>query len=227
MRAMIMSAGRGKRLRPITDTLPKPLVTVGEKPLIVHHIEALRNVGVQDIVINLGHLGGKIRAVLGHGQALGVNIAYTNEPELLEVGGGIANALPLLGEAPFIIVNGDIWTDYDYQLLLTRSVKLGHIVLVPNPDHNQAGDYALMDEQVLLPQSQATTYTYAGIALYHPQLFIGVTGSHPMKPILDKAIQSFAMSGEIYRGRWSDVGTIARLQTLRKCVADCAAFKSN
>ena len=227
MRAMIMAAGRGQRLRPITDTLPKPLVMVNEKPLIVHHLEALRSIGITDIVINLGYLGDKIRSTLGRGEAFGVNITYSIETTLLEVGGGVAHALPLLGEEPFLLVNGDIWTDYPFQRLLNYPVKLGHIVLVPNPDHNLKGDYGLIDHNVINREDSSTTYTYTGIGVFHPILFKEVEGVYPLTALLKKAQAEAALTGELYRGRWSDVGTIARLQTLRNCLVDCTPFKSN
>jgi N-acetyl-alpha-D-muramate 1-phosphate uridylyltransferase len=216
MRAMIMAAGRGKRLRPITDTLPKPLVTVNEKPLIVYHLEALKAIGITDIVINLGYLGDRIQAALGNGQSFGVNIEYSVEDTLLEVGGGVAKALPLLGQAPFILLNADIWTDYPLQLLLTQSVKLAHIVLVPNPEHNSQGDYGLMEGRVVSSSLGHTTYTYSGIGVYHPVLFENVSGVYPLTVLFEKAQALKAITGEVYRGRWSDVGTIERLQTLRE-----------
>lgn len=227
MKAIIMSAGRGKRLRPITDSLPKPMVTVGEKPLIQRHIEALKQAGISEIVINLGHLGSKIRNALGNGQQFGVNIAYTYETQLLEVGGGIANALPLLGSSPFIVVNGDIWTDYNFLSLKNRTIDLGHVVLVPNPQHHLNGDYGLIENEKMVLNNNIKTYTYSGIALYHPQLFENISGVQMMKPILDEAISRAKISGELYRGRWADIGTITRLQTLRQCVVDCSAFRTN
>lgn len=227
MRAMIMAAGRGQRLRPITDTLPKPLVMVNEKPLIVHHLEALQSIGITDIVINLGYLGDKIRSTLGKGQSFGVNIAYSIETTLLEVGGGVAHALPLLGEEPFLLINGDIWTDYPFRKLLNYPVKLAHIVLVPNPEHNLKGDYGLMEDRVLKRGDSLTTYTYTGIGVFDPILFRGIQGVYPLPTLLEKAQAEAALTGELYRGRWSDVGTIARLQTLRNCLVDCAPFKSN
>ncbi|MFO1256862.1 MAG: nucleotidyltransferase family protein [Gammaproteobacteria bacterium] len=227
MRAMIMAAGRGQRLRPITDTLPKPLVMVNEKPLIVHHLEALQSIGITDIVINLGYLGDKIRSALGKGQAFGVNIAYSIETTLLEVGGGVAHALPLLGEEPFLLINGDIWTDYPLRNLLNYPVKLAHIVLVPNPDHNLKGDYGLIEDNVINREASLTTYTYTGIGVFRPNLFKGIEGIYPLTTLLEKAQAQAGLTGELFRGRWSDVGTIARLQTLRNCLADCTPFKSN
>lgn len=216
MRAMIMAAGRGKRLRPITDTLPKPLVTVNEKPLIVYHLEALKAIGVTDIVINLGYLGDRIQAALGNGQSFGVNIEYSIEDTLLEVGGGVAKALPLLGQAPFMLLNSDIWTDYPLKSLLTQSVKLAHIVLVPNPEHNPQGDYGLIEGRVVSSSLEHPSYTYSGIGLYHPGLFEHVSGVYPLTLLFEKAQALKAITGEVYQGRWSDVGTIDRLQTLRE-----------
>ncbi len=216
MRAMILAAGRGNRLRPLTDTCPKPLIKVCGKQLIVYHLENLANAGFTDIVINVRHLGEKIQAFLGNGHSFGVNIEYSVETTELEVGGGICNALPLLGNEPFAIVNGDIWTDYPLATLKTKSKGLAFLVLVKNPIHNEKGDFAIIEGNRLIRHSTLPTYTYCGVSVLHPQLFQEETrgSSFRLAVCLDKAILQQALYGEIYQGEWTDVGTIERLQSL-------------
>lgn len=215
-KAMILAAGRGARLRPLTDTLPKPLVPVKNKPLIVYHLEKLARVGITDIVINLWHLGDKIKKYLGNGTAFGLNIIYSEETELLETGGGICKALPLLGEQDFILINGDIFTDFDFAKFITLPVfdqkKLAHLILVNNPPHHPQGDYGIDDDGLVM---QTHAYTYSGIAKLSPSLFAHETVRPFRLPdLFAKVIAQKQISAERYPGFWYDVGSIERLQEL-------------
>jgi len=220
-RAMILAAGRGNRLRPLTDHCPKPLVSVAKKPLIVYHIENLAKAGFTEIVINLFHLGEKIEAYLGNGSHWGVNIVYSVEPSLLEVGGGICNALALLGPSPFVVVNGDIWTDYAFNRLPSALTGLAHLVLVDNPLHHEAGDFSLQPNGQLSRENQYGTLTYSGISMLDPDLFKGYSkgSTFRLAPLFDKAILSQQLYGEYYQGAWTDVGTLSRLQSLENALA--------
>jgi MurNAc alpha-1-phosphate uridylyltransferase len=211
---MILAAGLGTRMRPLTDTTPKPLLKVGGIPLILWHIERLAHDDFTDIVINIAHLGYQIPEALGDGSEWGVNIIYSDEQEegALESAGGIVKALPLLGDDPFLVLNGDIWTDYDYQAnrKLPEGV-LAHLVLVPNPEHNPEGDFAL-DGQKVLDNKQ---YTFSGIGYYSPKLFEGVPyGKSALAPLLRAAMKEGKVTGELYEGEWLDIGTPERLQLL-------------
>ena len=211
---MIMAAGRGERMRPLTDGTPKPLLPAGGRPLIVHHIEALREAGFRDLVINLSHLGGQLLAALGDGGRFGVRIAYSEEPEgALETGGGIRQALPLLGAGPFVVINGDIWTDYPFARLPTRPVGLAHLVLVDNPPHHPEGDFVLADGQV---RDRGTSrLTFSGISVLCPELLAGCApGRFPLAPLLRQAMSRGQVSGEHYPGGWRDIGTPERLRRL-------------
>lgn len=216
MQAMILAAGRGNRLRPLTDVTPKPLIEVKGKPLIVYHIENLHQAGITDIVINVRYLGDKIQDYLGNGAAWGVKIQYSVEETELEVGGGIFNALSLLKKSPFIIVNGDIWTDYPLVSLKTKAKGLAYLVMVDNPSHNQKGDYHLEDNGLLSRQAFLPSLTYSGISILHPDLFTDCTkgASFRLAPLLDKAAYAQKLYGEYYQGAWTDVGTIERLHHL-------------
>jgi MurNAc alpha-1-phosphate uridylyltransferase len=216
MRAMILAAGRGERLRPLTDTLPKPLVEVGGKTLIEHHIEALAGAGFREVVINQGHLGDQLPAALGDGAHWGVRIHWSDEqPEALETGGGIFKALPLLGKGPFLVLNGDVWTDYPLAGLRAVKCDWAHLVLVPNPPHNAGGDFALVGARVL--QEGPARHTFSGIGVYHPRLFDGCSpGKFSVVPLLRTAMRDHLVTGELYRGAWSDVGTAERLEDLRR-----------
>ncbi|BCX82811.1 N-acetyl-alpha-D-muramate 1-phosphate uridylyltransferase [Methylomarinovum caldicuralii] len=217
MKAMILAAGRGERLRPLTDRLPKPLVEVAGKPLIVHLIEALARAGFRDLVVNLGYRGAQIREALGDGSAFGVDIAYSPEPEAaLETGGGIFQALPQLSD-PFLVVNGDLGTDYPFARLsaLPAGDALAHLVLVPNPPHHPAGDFALEAGRVL-PEGMRR-YTFSGIGVYRQALFAGCRpGRFPLAPLLRRAAAAGRVSGEVYQGAWSDIGTPGRLAAWRR-----------
>ena len=219
MKAMILAAGRGERMRPLTDATPKPLLEVGGKPLIVWTLRALARSGVTEVVINLAHLGEKIEQALGDGSKWDVRIRYSHEPPgALETAGGIAQALPLLGSAPFLLVNGDVYTDYPFGSLTARRVlsdgTLAHLVLIDNPPHHPAGDFGLVDGQLTLDAN--TRCTYSGIGVYDPALFAGIArGARcQLAPLLKTEIPRGHVSGEHYRGRWIDIGTPERLAAL-------------
>jgi MurNAc alpha-1-phosphate uridylyltransferase len=213
MKAMILAAGRGERMRPLTDSRPKPLLPVAGKPLIVHHIERLATAGIRQLVINHAHLGDMIEAELGDGSAWGVEIRYSAEGRALETGGGIFRALPLLGEAPFLVVNGDIWCDIDFSRLQLPAGMLAHLVLVPNPAHHPQGDFVLHDRRVL--DGDGERLTFSGIGLYHPRLFAGCQpGAFALAPLLRNAMAEGRVSGVRHSGSWVDVGTPKRLREL-------------
>ncbi|MDX1655499.1 MAG: nucleotidyltransferase family protein [Candidatus Competibacteraceae bacterium] len=221
MRAMILAAGRGERMRPLTDTTPKPLLAAGGRPLIEYHLIGLARAGFKRVVINLGHLGEQIRHHLGDGGRWGLTIDYSPEPPgALETGGGIHRALPLLGEGPFLVVNGDIWSDYPYARLLERPVDLAHLVLVDNPPQHPHGDFILSGARVGVEGEPSLTYS--GIGLLNPALFAGLTpGRFALAPLLREAIAAGRVSGEHYPGRWWDIGTPERLAALdRQLVAE-------
>jgi MurNAc alpha-1-phosphate uridylyltransferase len=211
---MVLAAGRGERLRPITDTTPKPLLLVAGKPLIAHHLEALARAGVRDVVINLSWLGDLIRAELGAGSNFGIRITYSDEGAVaLETGGGIFAALSLLGPAPFIVVNGDIWTDIDFARLGLDADALARLVLVPNPAQHPRGDFGLDGENVIERESER--FTYSGVGVYRPEFFAGCTpGKFPLLPLLKRAIAEGRLRGQMHRGEWCDVGTPERLAEL-------------
>lgn len=226
MRAMILAAGRGKRMRPLTDHTPKPLLRVGGKPLIVWHIERLVQAGITDLVINHAHLGTQIEQALGDGSRFGARIRYSDEGTALETAGGIAFALPWLGDAPFAVLNGDIWCDYDPSRLpalagrLQHSPDTAHLVLVDNPEHNPKGDFFLHAGRVTLSalDSRHPALTFSGIALYKPALFDDIPrGSKaPLAPLLRQQATLGRVSGEHHHGGWVDVGTPQRLAALDK-----------
>jgi MurNAc alpha-1-phosphate uridylyltransferase len=217
MKTIILAAGRGERMQPLTNTTPKPLLKAGDKRLIEYTIDALVQAGLHDLVINHAHLGEQFPAILGDGKRYGATIQYSNEHEgRLETAGGIINALALLGDAPFLVVNGDIWTDYPFEQLANKTLNQQtqcHLVLVSNPEHHPNGDFALSSS--LLSEEGNPKYTYSGIGIYDPALFKGLpTQAMPLKPILMKAIHAQQASGEIYDGQWSDIGTVERLNAL-------------
>jgi N-acetyl-alpha-D-muramate 1-phosphate uridylyltransferase len=213
MKAMILAAGRGERMRPLTDSLPKPLLPVAGKPLIVHHIERLAEAGIRRLVINHAHLGELIEGQLGDGSAWGVEIRYSPEETALETGGGIFRALPLLGEAPFLVVNGDVWCDVDYSCLRLTPGMLAHLLMVPNPAHHSLGDFVLQGGQ--LTEGGGERLTFSGIGLYHPQLFADCrAGAFPLAPLLRAAMAEGKVTGARHWGHWVDVGTPERLREL-------------
>ncbi|MGK0406158.1 MAG: MurNAc alpha-1-phosphate uridylyltransferase [Oleispira sp.] len=228
MKAMILAAGLGTRMRPLTDHCPKPLLPVAGKPLIVHHIEQLVALGIHDIVINHAYLGHMIEDTLGDGSQLGCRIHYSAEQEALETGGGIYKALPLLmdndeSESAFLLVNGDVWLDWERIKIPQEIHSLCHLWLVNNPEHNPAGDFVLTDSHAVLDKSDPLTIdkaalTFSGISLLKPTLFNAVkyellaSGVFPLAPLLRHAMAQGNATGELYSGQWVDVGTPARLQ---------------
>jgi MurNAc alpha-1-phosphate uridylyltransferase len=216
MKAMLLAAGRGERLRPLTDTVPKALVEVAGKPLIAWHLEHLAAAGARDVVINVSHLGDRIVERIGDGASFGLRIAYSREPEPLETAGGLAQALHLLGREPFVLVNADVYCEYDLARLfgMTLGARLAHLVLVPNPAHRARGDFALVSNEI--KSNGAPRYTYAGIAVVSPRLVESVTPGEkaPLAPLLYAAADRGLMTGELYPGLWQDVGTLVRLAEL-------------
>lgn len=217
MKAMILAAGRGERMRPLTEHTPKPLLRAGGKALIEHQLDSLATAGVSEVVINLAYLGEQIPAALGDGHAYGLRIVYSREGDIpLETGGGIQHALPLLGAEPFLVINGDVWTDYPLQCLCPPGLSpmgLAHLVLVNNPPHHPQGDFALSGGSLHLDGD--TCLTYSGIGVYRPELFAGVRpGAFPLAPLLREAMRAGQVSGEHYQGAWMDIGTPARLREL-------------
>ena len=219
MKAIVLAAGRGERMRPLTDTTPKPLLPVAGKPLIGYHLEALARAGIRDVVINLSWLGSCIRDALGDGGAYGVRITYSDEgPVALETGGGIFNALPLLGSGPFLVVNGDIWTDVDFSCLILEPDALARLVLVVNPPQHPRGDFGLEGDFIV--ERETDRFTYSGVGIYRPEFFAGCTpGKFPLLPLLKRAIAARQLRGQLHRGDWSDVGTPERLAALESRVS--------
>jgi len=212
MKAMILAAGRGERMRPLTDTVPKPLIPVAGKPLIVYHLERLAAAGFREIVINHAHLGGQIEKALGDGSRWGVSIRYSPEqPAALGTGGGIRNALRLIGAKRFLVVNGDVWTDFPLETLSRDPGGDAHLVLVPNPPHHPAGDFCLAGDRVVNPDTRERL-TFSGIGVYCPDLFAGmVPGVFALGPLLREAVTRGKVTGQRYAGAWFDVGTPERL----------------
>lgn len=215
MKAMVLAAGRGERMRPITDRIPKPLIPVAGKPLIAYHLEALARAGLRDVVINLAYRGAQIREALDDGSRYGVRIAYSDEgPEPIETGGGIFKALPLLGAGPFIVVNGDIWTDFDVATLAPLDDGAhARLVMVPNPPHVARGDFGIDGDYVV--ERETDRFTYSGVGVYSPQFFHDCQpGKFPLRPLLVRAIAARKLKGQVYRGVWLDIGTPERLAVL-------------
>jgi MurNAc alpha-1-phosphate uridylyltransferase len=212
---MVLAAGRGERMRPLTDSTPKPLLKVGSQMLIERHLLALAAAGVREVVVNLSWLGELIRATLGDGSRWGVTLHYSEEgPVPLETGGGIFQALPRLGPEPFLVVNGDILTDLPFAGLRLPADAKGHLVLVDNPAHHARGDFTLEGDRVALPGKKSLTFS--GIALYRPEFFAGCrAGRFPLLPLFKRAIAAGELSGEHYAGQWNDVGTPQRLAELQ------------
>lgn len=217
MKAMILAAGRGERMRPLTDTTPKPLLMAGSKRLIEFHLMNLARAGFSDVVINVAWLGQLIIDTLGNGENYNLNITYSNEKDqALETGGGIYNALPLLGEAPFLVINGDVWTDYPFEKLYDFSLQdKAHLVLVKNPEHNPDGDFSISADRV--NDNESEKFTYSGIGVYSADFFSQQNdGKYPLAPMIRRYISENKVSGELYNGNWMDIGTQQRLNDLIK-----------
>ncbi|WP_428309787.1 N-acetylmuramate alpha-1-phosphate uridylyltransferase MurU [Hydrocarboniphaga sp.] len=219
--AMILAAGRGERMRPLTDDRPKPLVTLAGRALIEHPLQALIAAGVRDFVVNLGYRGAQIRDHLGDGSSRGVRIRYSEEGDpALETGGGVHRALPLLGAAPFLLVNADVYAQIDWRALVARAATLpadtlAHLLLVPNPAFKADGDFSLIGDRVVDPVAGQTSHTFAGISIHRPELFAGCQpGRFPLLPLWRAASQRGQLGGEVFDGLWSDVGTPQRLAEL-------------
>lgn len=214
MKAMILAAGRGERMRPLTDHTPKPLLLVGGKPLIVWHLERLAKARFKEVVINHAHLGMQIEKALGDGSAWGLKIQYSAEPKALETAGGIANALHLLGDAPFLVVNGDVFTEIEFDFLQLASPNLAHLVMVNNPPQHPDGDFAISAGKV--NHEGSNKLTFSGVGVYHPELFADVEPGQAAKlaPLLKSAMAKGLVTGEHYQGIWHDIGTPERLEQL-------------
>ncbi|WP_301151234.1 N-acetylmuramate alpha-1-phosphate uridylyltransferase MurU [Metapseudomonas otitidis] len=219
MKAMILAAGKGERMRPLTLHTPKPLVRAAGVPLIEYHLKALAAAGFVDVVINHAWLGQQIEDHLGDGARFGLRIRYSPEGEPLETGGGIHRALPLLGDEPFLVVNGDIWTDYDFARLRAPLDGLAHLVLVDNPAHHPGGDFQLHQGRVSDGVPGEPGLTYSGIAVLDPRLFEGCQpGAFKLAPLLRDAMGHAQVSGEHHLGHWVDVGTLERLAEVERLV---------
>ncbi|MEJ1353060.1 MAG: nucleotidyltransferase family protein [Candidatus Sedimenticola sp. (ex Thyasira tokunagai)] len=212
--AMILAAGRGERMRPLTDHIPKPLLPVAGKPLIEYHIAALAAAGIRRIVVNHSHLGDQVETFLGTGECWGVEILFSPEPPgALETGGGIFNALPLLGSGPFLVINGDVWCDYDLSQAACPAGRLAHLVLVNNPEHHPEGDFCL--DRGVVSEGEAGCFTFSGIGIYRAELFSdSEPGAFPLAPLLRRTMGRGLVSGELHVGSWIDVGTPERLAML-------------
>jgi len=207
MKAMILAAGRGGRMGALTDAMPKPLLPAGGQALIEYHLAALAKAGITEVVINICFQAEKIKATLGDGSRYGVQIVYSSEEDVgrLETGGGIYHALPLLGEQPFVVVNGDIWTDYSFEQLPTQMEVLAHLVLFDNPSFHHMGDFSLHGSRVGLDGEEK--YTYMGLCVLHPQLFADCSaGKYSIVPLIRQAVVAGKVTGEHYTGKWFDVG---------------------
>jgi MurNAc alpha-1-phosphate uridylyltransferase len=214
MKAMILAAGLGKRMRPLTDHCPKPLLPVAGKPLIVHHLERLAAAGIDDVVINVSYRAEQIISALGDGRQFGVNITWSRETQPLETGGGIRQALPLLGDAPFLLINGDVWCEFDPLALPALGGDLAHLVLVDNPTHHPGGDFHL-DTSGRVHDAGEPRLTFAGLSLLDPALVADQSPSEfPLAPLLRAAMHAGRVGGTHHRGRWVDVGTPERLAEL-------------
>ncbi|NVK22482.1 MAG: nucleotidyltransferase family protein [Kangiellaceae bacterium] len=219
MKAMILAAGRGERMRPLTDDRPKPLLKVNGKALIEWHIEALKDAGVKDILINTCWLGDMIPEYLGDGSYWGVNLTFSPEAKALETAGGIRHALDFFEGQPFVVVNGDVWSDIDFEPMVNKAEELmqkaqAHLVLVPNPAHHPRGDFVL--EKNLVKEKGEIRWTFSGIGLYQPKLFESLPQNqpYPLGPLLRQVMDYEQVTGEVFEGKWHDIGTPQRLQQL-------------
>jgi len=217
MKAMILCAGRGERMRPLSDTIPKPLLEVHGKALLVWHLERLAASGFKEIVINIAHLGYKISEAIGNGSQYGLKITYSDESKegALESAGGIKKALPLLGDKTFLVVNGDVFCDYAFDADFDLGDNLAHLILVPNPEHNRDGDFGLKESLIL--NDSSTKYTFSGIGYYSPKLFKDLKyGKSALAPLLKDAIKKYRVSGELFKKIWHDIGTPQRLENINR-----------
>lgn len=220
MKAMILAAGEGRRMRPLTETVPKPMLQVGGKPLLQYQIERLKEAGITEMVINVCYLADQMIDAFGDGAELGVQLHWSREEQCLETGGGIQKALDALGPDPFIVVNSDVWTDYPFQDLPVISEQLAHLVMVPNPSHHSCGDFSLhtpgkFGRPLVRYHGNDRRHTFAGISVLHPELFRhSAPGVFPLAPLLRQAIQKQKVTGELFLGEWVDVGTRERLDNL-------------
>ncbi len=221
MKAMILAAGFGERLRPLTEKTPKPLLPVADKPLIQYHLERLAATNIRDVVINTSWLGEQIESFVGDGSRFGVDVSWSREQTPLETGGGIRRALPLLGHEPFLVINGDVWCDYPLHLLAGKSwpdEMDAHLVLVPNPEHNEAGDFVLDQNSAIgYAEPGDQTFTFSGISVMRPEIFAlysAASEKFAIRDVLASGIRAGCVSGEVYRGQWWDIGTLERLQAL-------------
>lgn len=220
MKAMILAAGKGERMRPLTLHTPKPLIRAAGVPLIEYHLQALAVAGFREVVINHAWLGEQIEAHLGDGARFGLALRYSPEDQPLETGGGLFRALPLLGDEPFLVVNGDIWTDYPFATLRRPLAGLAHLVLVDNPAHHPGGDFHLDGAGRVLVEGDAPRFTYSGLSVLHPRLFDGCTaGAFKLAPLLVRAMAAGQVSGERFAGQWVDVGTVERLAEVERLLA--------
>ena len=222
MKAMILAAGRGERMRPLTDGTPKPLLEVAGHPLIHYHLEAIRRAGIKDVVINLSWLGDQIRDALADGHDWNLTLHFSEEGHPpLETGGGIFRALPMLGPNPFLVINGDVWSEFPLGSLALADHDLAHLVLVDNPPHHKSGDFVLSDGRVCDDSELGPRLTFSGIGVYRPELFADCTGgAFSLIPVLKEAMGSGQVSGLHYSGRWMDVGTPERLAALARFIHD-------
>lgn len=220
MKAMILAAGLGRRMLPLTETCPKPLLRVGGKPLLQYHLEALATAGVNQVIINLAYLGEQIAEFVGNGSRFGIEVQYSREPEPLETGGALLQALPLLGDAPFLLLNGDVWCDLTLSDFIQPALASdcdGRLLLVPNPEFHPKGDFALSPEGFLTLGSELPRDTFAGISLLRPSLISAFPNRRPKFPLLEAlkpALAAGRLEGRLHTGEWSDVGTPERLQAL-------------
>ncbi len=222
MKAMILAAGRGLRLRPLTDSTPKPLIPIADKPLILHQVLRLAKIGIKEIVINISYQAKQIIEALGDGRAYGVRINYSFEPTALETGGGICQALSILGPNPFIVLSADIWTDFPLEHLFSRSlnkVTLAHLILVDNPSFHPQGDFHLIQNNLLSLDGTSAKFTFASVGIYHPDLFENKSGTFPLSSLLYEYIAEKKITGEYYKGLWFNIGTPTELERLHAYLA--------
>lgn len=221
MKAIILAAGRGERMRPLSDTIPKPLLKIGEETLIERHLRRLAEINVREVVINISYLAEKIRSALGDGSQYGVQIKYSYEPEALEVAGGIIQALPLLGSDPFLMISADICTDYPFEKLQVLPDHLAHLVCVENPTWHAAGDYAIKDNYIYPKLDGEKTYTYASFGIMSPQLVAGLEpGKRKFSPIFEQAANQRLLTGEVFSGIWHNIGSIELYEIAQKMMTN-------